>query len=261
MLVIGNLFLRDALARRASAGQHATRDHPRLPVGLVKITLRAYIDVARSRRGTLSLLFSGRFQGIVQEHGDRQRSHAARYGRDAACDRSHICKIDIANDPIRRVVDAHVHNGGTGLDHVMRDKPRPSHGNHKNICHACDLAKISSATVAERHRGVASFTTTRKKDGQGPADDGTAADDHHVGSIRRYAAAKEQLLDAVRRAGNEAGLTLDQVPHVFRMQGIDVLDGTDGLLDPQRMDSIRERELDEDAVDLAVPIEPGDQGQ
>ncbi len=49
------------------------------------------------------------------------------------------------------------------------------------------------------------------------------------------------------------------MPRVERMEAVDVLDRLDRADDARLVDVVRERELDEDAVDRVVPVQLGDE--
>ena len=84
---------------------------------------------------------------------------------------------------------------------------------------------------------------------------------HHVGPGDRDVVAQQQLLDAVRRAGQEPRPALHDPAHVLGMEGVDVLQRIDGLEHPRLVDLLRQRQLHQDAVDRRVAVQPVDQGR
>ena len=95
------------------------------------------------------------------------------------------------------------------------------------------------------------------------ADDVAAAHDHHVPAGDLDVVAHQQLLNAVRRAGQEPRPALHDAAHVLRMKGIDVLQRVDGVQHARVVDLLRQRQLHQDAVDRLVLglVQLGDQRQ
>ena len=96
-------------------------------------------------------------------------------------------------------------------------------------------------------------------DRQRPAHDVAAADDHHVPAGDFDAAAHQQLLHALRRAGQEPRPALHQPADVLRMKRVDVLRRAHGQQHAVRIDLRRQRQLHQDAVDRLVLVQLGDQ--
>src|SRR4029450_3884924 len=102
----------------------------------------------------------------------------------------------------------------------------------------------------------------RQQHGQGPADQQAAADDDHVAALDRDPLAAQQLDGADGGAGGGGGGAAQQQPSLVpRVQAVDVLGRVDGVLDLDRVQPGRQRQLDQDAVDAVVGVEGGHRGQ
>ena len=106
--------------------------------------------------------------------------------------------------------------------------------------------EIARARVADRDRGVALEQQQRDR----LADQHAATDHHRVRAGERDAVAVEHFEDAERRAGPQAGHAGEQAAGVLGMQAVDVLGGVDRLDHGFGAQRFRQRELDEDAVDV-----------
>jgi hypothetical protein len=93
-----------------------------------------------------------------------------------------------------------------------------------------------------------------------PADDVGGADHHRVPAAHRDVVARQQAHHARGRAGAQQGDALGEPADVVGMEAVDVLGRVDGLDDPACVELRGERQLDQDAVDGRVLVEPGDQG-
>ena len=71
----------------------------------------------------------------------------------------------------------------------------------------------------------------------------------------------QNLDDAGRSARREAGLAALQAACVDGMEAVDVLVGSDCLEETLGVDVLRQRKLDEDAVDVVAGVELGDEGE
>lgn len=84
-----------------------------------------------------------------------------------------------------------------------------------------------------------------------------AADDHGVLALRGNAGTLQQLDDSVGRAGPDQRIALCEPSDVVGMEAVDVLCRIDRLDDRVRIDVIRQRQLDQDAIGR-VAVEVGD---
>ena len=94
--------------------------------------------------------------------------------------------------------------------------------------------------------------------GGGLADDVAAPDDDSMLAGDGKAAALEDFNDAGGRAGRERGTASEQAAGVDGVKAVNILGGSDGVEEDFGIDLRRERELDEDAVDVVAVIETGD---
>ncbi len=73
--------------------------------------------------------------------------------------------------------------------------------------------------------------------------------------------AEEQLLNAVGRAGEETGASLDDSSHVFRVEGVDILQGVHGQEDAVFVALLGQGQLHQDAVYGRIVVEVVDRVQ
>ena len=87
------------------------------------------------------------------------------------------------------------------------------------------------------------------------------ADDGGVAATHRLVGMAKQGHDAARRAWAQAELTQGQMADVFRMEAVHVLARVDPVDQAVGVRDARQRQLDQDAVDLGIGVELVDQGQ
>ena len=86
-------------------------------------------------------------------------------------------------------------------------------------------------------------------------------DDDDLGPVDLDAGTDQELLDPGRCAGEVIGLADHHLPHIHRMKAVDILFRIDRVEDLGLVDVLRQRKLNEDAVDFGIPVVPVDQGQ
>src|SRR5829696_7646960 len=202
----------------------------------------------------------GRGHGVGQEQGHGHGADPARDRGEGAGDLGDL-GVDVADDAAADPVVADVDHGRPRLDHVAGDHGRPAGRRHQHVGLAGEPRQVPGAGVAEGHGGVGPRGLGRQEHGQGPADQQAPADDDHVAALDRDPLAAQQLDDADGRAGGEPGVAAQQPALVLRVEAVDVLGRVDGVLDLDRVQPGRQRQLDQDAVDLLVGVEPGHRGQ
>ncbi len=159
-------------------------------------------------------------------------------------------------------VDAHVDDHRALLDHVRADHPRPAGGDDEDIGPPGVGGHVAGAGVADGDRGVAAGPLLQHQVGHRLADDVRAADHHHLGAVGLHPGPLQQFEDAVRGAGQEAGLAEQHLAHVHRVEAVHVLGRVDGEQHLGLVDVARQGQLHEDAVDgrvLVVPVDAGKQ--
>ena len=142
-------------------------------------------------------------------------------------------------------------SGGDGL--------RPADGDDEDVGRPRDGGQVGGAAVADGHGGVAAAAPLHEHDRNRLADDVAASDHHHVLPGDLHLVAQQQLLDAVRRAGEEPRPVLNHQPDVLRVKGVHVLQRADRFEHPGLGNPFGQRQLDEDAVDRRVAVQPVDQ--
>ena len=159
----------------------------------------------------------------MQQHGHRQQADAAGDGRDLAGHFLDGLEVHVADQPVVGAVHAHVDHHGARLDHVGRDELRPADGHDQDVGLARDRGQVARAAVADGHRGVAAGPLLHEHRRHRLAHDVAAAHDHHVGPGDLDVVPHEQLLNAVRRAGQKPRAALHHPAHVLGMKAVDVL--------------------------------------
>jgi hypothetical protein len=87
------------------------------------------------------------------------------------------------------------------------------------------------------------------------------AHDRRAGAAHRAVGPGQQRGDAARRARAQAELAQRQVADVLRMEAVDVLARVDAVDEAGRVATVRQGQLDQDAVHLGIGVEPVDQRQ
>ncbi len=109
--------------------------------------------------------------------------------------------------------------------------------------------------MANRH----SCVLVEQEHGDGLADNVATADDDGVLAGNGNVAALENLNDAGRRAGRKRRAAGEQAARVHGMKAVHIFCRIDSVEEGLRVNLRRERQLDEDAVDVIARIELGDE--
>ena len=91
------------------------------------------------------------------------------------------------------------------------------------------------------------------------AHDVTTADHNCVRALQLDVVLPEQRHHPERRCWHVRRIAEVEVPGVERVEAVDVLDGLDSADDARLVGVLRERELDEDAVDRVFAVQLGDE--
>ena len=127
---------------------------------------------------------------------------------------------------------------------------RAPDGGHQQVRLAGDGDEVAGLGVADGHRGV----RVEEEQGHGLAHDVAPPHDDRALAGDGDALSTQQLHDPRRRAGHEARPLLHEQPDVLGMETVDVLRGIDEAQYLFGVDRGRQRELDEDAVDLRAAV-------
>ncbi|KAF1858236.1 hypothetical protein Lal_00014736 [Lupinus albus] len=239
ILLLGPTMRRHAWARDAHPTMIAGRAGSPGPCG----ALRAFGDAF------------GRLQRILQQHRDGHRPHATRHRRDVAGDFLDAVEVDVAAQLALVVaVDAHVDDDGARLDHVAGQRVAAADGGHDDVRLAGVVAQVRRTAMADGDGGVLLQEQQRHR----LADRVAAADDDGVLAAQVDAGRLDQLHAAVRRARAEAFQAGHQFAGGQHGIAVHVLAGRDGFDDFRRVDVLRQRHLDEDAVDGRIRVQRGD---
>ena len=150
--------------------------------------------------------------------------------------------------PLSVRVDADVHDGGAFLDVGGADEPAAAGGDDEHVRVARPSGEVGRARVADGDGGVALEQQVRDR----LADDLAAADHDRVRALELDVVLVQEGQDPERRRGNVRRLAEVELAGVERVEAVDVLDRLDGADDAVLVDAVRERQLDEDAVDGVV---------
>jgi hypothetical protein len=132
-------------------------------------------------------------------------------------------------------------------------------GSDEDVCGSAMLVKMFGKAMDDGDGGIAMGCFLHEEGGQWLADDVAPADDDDVFALEWDLVVVEEDVDAVRSAGDEAArLSDEEFAHVDRMEAVDVFCRIDAADDVDGIDAGRQRELDEDAVDLWVFVEEVD---
>ena len=201
-------------------------------------------------------------QRVAQQHGDGQRADAAGHGRDVAGYFFDRLEIHVAHQTAIGAVDAHVDHRRAGLDHVGGDEFRLADGHDEDVGRAADFGQIVGAAVADRDRGVAARAALHEHDRHGLAHDVAAAQHDHVRAGDFDIVANEQLLD--RRGACTAEIAAGLARSGPRSRDEAHRRPLAGLIASSTcvfVYLLGQGELNQDAVDFRIAIEPVDQGQ
>ena len=156
-----------------------------------------------------------------------------------------------------KAIDSHVDYRGARFDPIGGDHARATDGGDQDVGLAADRGQITGARMRDGHRAVRAQEQLRHR----LADDVGAAeyDSAQAGEIAQ--AILQQHQAAQRRAGHQRVLARRQPTRVDDMKPVDVLGRVDGVDHRGGVDLRRQRQLDQDAMNGWVAIQPFDQGQ
>ncbi len=191
---------------------------------------------------------------VLHEDGVGQRPDAAGHRRDGSHHPLRAGEVDVTDDAVVDHVDAHVHDGGTRLEHGTRDEAGHAGGHDDDVGGARVGGQIDRAGVTDGHGGVLAQQEQRG----GLADDVAAPDDDRVLALDGDAAPLEELDRGLGGRRQEAVVPLGQQARVLGMEPVDVLGRIDGVDHPAERDVRGQWHLDDDAVHARVVVQPLD---
>ncbi len=156
---------------------------------------------------------------------------------------------------IGNFVGAHIDDGGAGADPVGLNETRFAHGGNQNIGAAHDFGKIARFGMANGDGGVCMHEEKR----HGFADDITSAKDNGVGAFDGDLVATQNFHAAGGSAGDESGTTGDELAEIDRVEAIDVFRRSNRFKDAFGIDLGGKRKLNQDAVNIVVIVQVGDE--
>ena len=204
----------------------------------------------------------------MHQHGDRHRSHAAGHRGDGRRLLLHGVEVHVAHQSeaplgggIVDAVHADVDHGHSVFHHVGRYGVGTSGRGDDDVGLAGVGGDVIGPRVADRDRGVGAILLLEQDVGHGLAHDVAAAHDDDVLARDLHAAALQELLNAMRGAGQEAGLSDHHLADVHRMESVHILVGGDGLDHAVFVDVLGERHLNENAVHRVIVVQLLNQGE
>lgn len=205
---------------------------------------------------------------VLHEHGDRHGTDTSGHGRDEGRDLARRVKVDVAHEArprlARRVLDKvgpDVDDDRARLEPRGLDKARDANRGDDNVGLADNLLEVLGARVALGDGRV----LAAEEGAHGRADNVAAAEDDGVLAADVDPGRLEEEHDARRGARCEQGLARAgrEEADVVRVEAVDVLLWRDGLGDAAltvAANLVRQRELDDDAMDVRVGVEALDLG-
>jgi hypothetical protein len=159
--------------------------------------------------------------------------------------------VDVPYQMVADDVDPDVHDDRARLEHVARDEPGSSRGDHHDVGFADLRGEIVRPRVADGHRRVLAEQEQGRRlaDHVGPADDdGMATDERDPGAL-------QELDGGMRGRRQEAVVPEGQEARVERMDAVDVLRRIEDLDDRRQWDPLGKRHLDDDPGDHRVAVQ------
>ena len=216
--------------------------------------------------GTTKLLTllgdSGGSGDVVEEHGDGHGADASGDGGDGGGDLLDGFEIYVSDESVASFscgvvdsIDSDVDDGGAGLDHVGGDGVGPTGCGDQDVGGLGDGWEVVGFGVADGDGSVGALALLGEHRGERHADESGASDDDDVFAGGVGAAAHEQLLDAVRRGGQEALAALQDASLICGMQAVDVFERIDAVEQGVGIDAFGQGQLEDDAVHVGVGVE------
>jgi hypothetical protein len=156
---------------------------------------------------------------------------------------------------IGNLVGADIDHGSAGADPVGLEEARFTHGGNENIGATNNFGKIACFGMANGDGGVG----MHQQKGHGLADDVAAAEHDGVGAFDGNLVAAKNLHTTGGSASDESGTISDEPSEIHGMEAVDVFHRIDRFEDAFGIDLRRKRKLDENAVDIVVVVEIGDE--
>ena len=159
--------------------------------------------------------------------------------------------------PSGRRRDADIEHDRAGLDPVTANQSGLADRNRQDVGLRDMAGEIPREAMADRDGGAGQQQFQRQR----PADMVGCADDHRMLAADRHTDMPQQRHHAVGRGRTQDRHALAEAAEGIGVKAIDILDRIDALDDCGFVDVRRQRQLDEDAVDIVIEIEPVDQCQ
>lgn len=173
-------------------------------------------------------------------------------------------RVHIARQSLLGSVNPHVDDHRVLTHHVAGDESSAADGRDQDVGLPRLLRQVARLAVADGHGGVGHFRTQGRilrlqQHRQRFADNITATNNHHMFPRNRDPLAMQHLEYTVGSARQESRAALRQQPDIFRMECVDVLERMDGIQNARGLDRFRQRELNQDSVDIVLTIQTSDQ--
>ncbi len=156
---------------------------------------------------------------------------------------------------IGNLICADINDRRAGADPVWLDEAGFAHGGNENVGATNNFGKIARFRMTDGDGSVG----VHQQKGHGLADDVTATEHDGVGAFDRDLIAAKNLHAAGGGAGDESGAIGDELAEIHGMEAVNVFVRRDRFENALGIDLRGKWELDEDAVDIVVIIEIGDE--
>ena len=192
---------------------------------------------------------------VAEQEGVRQRTDAARHGRDRRGDpaRADSKSTSPTSLPSTTLIPTST-TTAPGLSMSPGDEARVARRDDDDVGRADVCREVDRPRVADGDRRVLAEEQERRRQ----ADDGRPADDDRVLALDLDPGAAQDLDRRMRGRGQEAVVAEAEQAGVQRMDAVDVLGRVDRVDDRAQPDRRRQRHLDDDPVDTRVLVEGPD---
>ncbi len=192
----------------------------------------------------------GRLHGVGHQHGHGHGPHAPGHRGEGPRHFRHL-RVHVPKKPPLYPVHPHVHHHRPGAHPGLAHQVGAARGHHQHLGPPRHLRQVLGLGVGQGGGGV----LPEEKGRQRLPHDVGAADDHHLLAPQLHAVVPEEADHPKRRAGEKPLPPAPEPPHVHRVEAVHVLQGRDGLQDSLGADVAGQRELDQDAVHVLVPVQ------
>mmetsp|Transcript_37901 Transcript_37901/g.62465 ORF Transcript_37901/g.62465 Transcript_37901/m.62465 type:complete len:276 (-) Transcript_37901:292-1119(-) len=198
----------------------------------------------------------GSLQGVLHQHGDGHGANTTRYRCDGRCNLGALLKryiplqLPLPRSGFAHLIDTNIDDNSTRLHHVSLDILRHPRSNNQHVRPLGVESDVLSSSVTDSHRGIPSCTFLHQHGSDGLPYDVGPAYNHNLSTFERCARANQQLLNPIRSAGQEIGVSNEQLADIGGVETIHILLWQNGQQDLLLIDVFGQRQLHKNAVNL-----------